>query len=105
MSEAKTGGQSAPRHSTFLPTMEHVYPAELSACYPHILEKLEVLWERPEKVRAYFQELLVTQRETRQGFPVKVYIEIFALSEHYNQLYPLAQNRDDPFWMWTKLNS
>lgn len=105
MSKSQMGGQVAPRHSSFIPTLEEVYPAELSARYPHILEKLELLWEQPEKVRAYFQEILVNQRETRQGFPVDVYMEIFALSEHYNKLYPLSRNPDDDFWTWTKLNS
>jgi hypothetical protein len=105
MNESQAGGLNARQHSSFIPTLEEVYPAELSATYPHILEKLEALWEQPEKVRAYFQELLVTQRETRKGFPIDVYMEIFALSEHYNKLYPLAQNPDDAFWSWTKLNS
>lgn len=104
MSQVKINGQSGMRQSTFIPAMEEVYPAELSACYPHILERLEVLWEQPEMVRAYFQELLVTQRETRQGFPVKVYMEIFAMSEYYNKLHPLAMNPNDNFWTWARLN-
>ncbi|HEY8099746.1 MAG TPA: hypothetical protein VIF82_03260 [Burkholderiaceae bacterium] len=105
MSESQLGGRITSQYSSFIPTLEEVYPAELSARYPRILEKLELLWEQPEKVRAYFQELLVTQRETRQGFPVDVYMEIFALSEHYDKLHPLPQNPDDDFWSWTKLNS
>jgi hypothetical protein len=105
MNKAQSDMYSAQQHSSFTPSLEEIYPAELSARYPHILEKLEQMWEHQDKVRAYFQELLVTQRETRQGFPLDVYMEIFALSEHYNKLYPLPQNPDDDFWIWTKLNS
>jgi hypothetical protein len=104
MDQSNLTGRVAQHNSGFIPAVEEVYPAELSARYPHILEKLESLWDQPEKVRAYFQELLVTQRETRQGFPVEVYMEIFAMSEHYNKLHPLPRNLDDDFWTWAKLN-
>jgi len=81
---------------------EGFYPAELADRYPHIMEKIDTLWSKPDEARAYFQQLLVTQRETRQGFPMDVYMEIFALSELYNKLHPFAMNPDDDFWTWVK---
>jgi hypothetical protein len=104
MVEPRIHSHAAGKYSSFIPALETVYPAELSANYPRILEKLEQLWDQPEQIRAYFRELLVTQRETRQGFPMKVYMEIFAMSEHYNKLHPLPHNPDDNFWTWAKLN-
>jgi hypothetical protein len=102
--QSQSSGQEVWISSGFVPAIKEVYPAELSARYPHVLEKLEVLWDQPEKVRAYFQELLMTERETRKGFPLEVYMEIFAMSEHYNKLHPFPQNPDDDFWTWAKLN-
>lgn len=78
------------------------YPATLATRYPYILEKLVSLWSKPMETRDYFQELLVTQRENRQGFPMDVYMEIFSLSELYNKLHPLPYNTDDDFWTWVK---
>lgn len=104
MKESQNSEQMAGKVSGFIPAMKEVYPAELSARYPHVLEKMELLWEQPEKARAYFQELLVTEREVRKGFPIEVYMEIFAMSEHYNKLYPFPQNPDDDFWTWAKRN-
>lgn len=55
------------------------------------------LWQEPVQAKAYFQELLTTQREHRQGFPPEVHAEIFTLSNFYDKCHPTADKLDD-FW-------
>ena len=89
-----------PRHLNLPVEMDDNMTKELAAHYPHILEKITSLWSKPAQLRPYFQELLVTKRETRQGFPMGVYMEIFALSERYGQIKPAPGDCNDDFWMW-----
>ncbi|MBS1199319.1 MAG: Ankyrin [Proteobacteria bacterium] len=56
-----------------------LYPFETEKSYPHILQRIVDFWRSPE-LDAYFENLLTTERNDRQGFPEKVLIELFRLS-------------------------
>lgn len=55
------------------------YPSRLEASFPRILGKIVSLWGKPE-LDAYFNELMLTDRFDRQGFPDSVAMELFYLS-------------------------
>lgn len=56
-----------------------LYPIQIENRFPRILEKLVSLWNKPE-LDAYLNELMVSDRHDRQGFPDDVAMEIFHLS-------------------------
>lgn len=55
------------------------YPAQIERRFPRILEKVVSLWNKAE-LDAYLNELMVSDRHDRQGFPDDVALEIFHLS-------------------------
>jgi len=76
---------------------EVLFPNKLVAKYPHIIDKIYLVWDEPENAGQYFSELLTTQRESRAGFPLEIYSELFALERYYSRSRPTAQKTDD-FW-------
>lgn len=58
---------------------EQNYPHSLAQQFPRILAKILQLWDSPE-IDAYFNDLLVTKRSDRQGFPSEVASDIMYLS-------------------------
>jgi hypothetical protein len=62
------------------------YPKKLEERFPRILRKVVELWGRPE-LDAYFNELMVSERHDRQGFPADVAMEIFQLSNVHAGLH------------------
>jgi ankyrin repeat protein/ActR/RegA family two-component response regulator len=60
--------------------VERIYPHKLEEQYPHIFNKLIELWDTP-LIDAYFQELMMSSRHDRQGFPADIAKEIYYLSE------------------------
>lgn len=79
---------------------EDAFPWQVADRFPAILEKIVAVWEDPLETRAYLQQLMVTQRENRQGFPEEVYKEIYALYELYAMLHPSGEPLKDDFWTW-----
>ena len=79
---------------------EQSFPSQLTDRFPNILEKFVSLWEKPVEAGEYFEQLLVTQREGRQGFPPDVHKEIFSLRELYYKLHPSMERKTDDFWSW-----
>ena len=65
---------------------EKSYPKHLEARFPRILKQVVELWGRPE-ADAYFNELMVSDRHDRQGFPSDVAMEIFQLSTVHAALH------------------
>ncbi|MDP5240992.1 hypothetical protein Q9Q94_15735 [Uliginosibacterium sp. 31-16] len=63
------------------------YPRQLMASYPRIVDRIVQLWGSPE-IEPYFQELMLTDREGRQGFPQPVLTEILNLRTWYRSLLP-----------------
>lgn len=76
---------------------ESLFPRNTLEKYPHIVDKLYLLWREPENAHHYFVDLMTTQRENRAGFPLDVYTELFALENHYTKTRPTVQKNDD-FW-------
>lgn len=52
------------------------YPSQIGKRFPRILEKIVSLWEKPE-LDTYLNELMVSDRQDRQGFPDDVAMEVF----------------------------
>ena len=68
------------------------YPKMLEEKFPHILEEIVKLWNSPEG-GAYFTDLLQGNgrgggRVDRDGFPEKVWQEIYQLAELYRKPRP-----------------
>lgn len=54
--------------------------------FPHVVEKFELAWGRPQRMKQLKEELIFEQRLGRQGFPLEVANEIFDVFEHYEKL-------------------
>jgi len=81
---------------------ENLFPRNTLEKYPHIVDKIYLLWHEPENAHHYFVDLMTTQRENRAGFPLDVYTELFALENHYTKTRPNVQKNDD---FWSGVNS
>jgi hypothetical protein len=62
---------------------ESVRPKELAARYPRIVNQFARQWRTPTQMDKYFQDLLIDTRGNRQGFPLKIVMELSTLREHY----------------------
>ena len=65
------------------------YPRQLVERFPHVAERLDLMWNDPAATAAYFTELMVSSRPSRQGFPPEVAAEIVALSLAYDRIGPI----------------
>jgi len=63
-------------------------PKALMTKYPRIANLVAVLWQDPNSLRRYVDDLLVDKRGTRQGFPLDVLREIFHLRAYYDEVRP-----------------
>jgi hypothetical protein len=99
MSEAETYDIPALK-ARFLELLgEHadVYPANIEQRFPRILHKIVTLWGKPE-LEAVFDELMVSTRPGRQGFPSEVAMELFRLSTLYGKLGLVAKRQQGTGW-------
>lgn len=62
---------------------ERLFPAELMRRYPRSANRLAAHWRRPTAIMREFSDLLIDHRGDRQGFPVAVALEIYALHDYY----------------------
>lgn len=67
---------------------DDVRPTALLTKFPRIANLLAVLWQDPNSLRRYMDDLLVDKRGDRQGFPLDVLRELFAVRAHYDQVHP-----------------
>ena len=67
---------------------EETRPNALLSRFPRIANLMAILWRDPNSLRGYIDELLVDKRGNRQGFPLDVLREIFALRAHYDEVNP-----------------
>lgn len=74
------------------------FPKSLSKLYPNVLEKISDAWGT-DALTDLFAELLVADREGRQGFPPEVGREIFALNQLNEKYKHHALDPDDPWAM------
>jgi len=64
-----------------------LYPHQLEQKYPHILDRLIIMWDSPE-FDSYLNKFMLDQREhARQGFPPEVASEILKLSMLHSELF------------------
>ena len=64
-----------------------LYPHETEAKYPRVAEKISILWGTVGMDR-YFREILFDDRGDREGFPMTVMTELFALSNYHESTKP-----------------
>jgi hypothetical protein len=83
---------SEPTANWFATLPPDIRPHELARRFPRIANQLCLLWRRPRQCEEYMQGLLVDERGGRQGFPLKVALEIAQLAEHYRVIYPYSQS-------------
>ena len=67
---------------------DDVLPNALLAKFPRIANLLAVLWQDPNSLRRYIDDLLVDKRGNRQGFPLDILRELLALRAYYDELHP-----------------
>jgi len=70
---------------------EAVRPNELAARYPRIVNKIAREWRMPAQLDRYLEELLMDTRGNRQGFPLKIVMELSTLREHYTGMSSSAR--------------
>ncbi len=83
------------------PANADAYPKHLEASYPHVLEKI-ALSSTPLEMERTFEDLMLTQRTGRQGFPVEVFDELLKLINVYRKLHLLREppKKDGDVWSW-----
>jgi hypothetical protein len=72
-----------------------LFPQNLAEQYPHILDKIFLLWVDPASVQIYFSNLLMNNRSSRAGFPPEVYSELFMLESFYAVKHPQIMPRQE----------
>ncbi len=66
---------------------EEYYPHKLEQQFPHIFEKVMIMWDSPE-FDSYLNKFMLDKREhARQGFPPEVASEILRLSMLHSELF------------------
>lgn len=63
------------------------YPKHLEQGFPHVFQKVVDFWGTTQ-MRPYFDELIMSNRPNRLGFPPEAVTEIWALSKLYTTLHP-----------------
>jgi hypothetical protein len=71
---------------------ETVKPKELATRYPRIVNRIAREWRAPAALDRYFEELLMDTRGNRQGFPLKIVMELSTLRELYTGMSGSARN-------------
>ncbi len=80
-----------------LDNKEEYYPYKLAQQFPHILEKITIMWDSPE-FDSYLNKFMLDHREhPRQGFPSEVASEILRLSMLHSE-----QFNTSPVNAWTE---
>jgi len=83
------------------PAYAHAYPKNLEQHYPHVLEKISLIWGSVE-MEHFFEDLLLTQRSGRQGFSVDAFGELLALANVYRKLGLMREpaKKEGDVWNW-----
>jgi hypothetical protein len=69
--------------------------------FPHVLNRLAELWERPQASEDYFSELLLPDRSGRKGFNLQAMQEVVALRDRNRRRLAAASpsaGRADTDW-------
>jgi hypothetical protein len=62
---------------------ESARPQELTAAFPRIVNRMAKLWKMPREMDRYFEELLTDTRGHRQGFPLRILMDLSTLKDYY----------------------
>jgi len=65
-----------------------IQPRALLYMFPRIANLIAAMWQDTNSSRRYMDDLLVDRRGNRQGFPVDVLRELFALRAYYDEIRP-----------------
>ena len=65
-----------------------IQPRTLLYRFPRIANLVAAMWQDPNSLRRYVDDLLVDKRGTRQGFPVEVLRELFQLRAYFDEMHP-----------------
>lgn len=76
------------------------FPKVTAEKYPHVLTRIVALWHSPTAMEDCFSELMVVDERRKQGFPEEVMLEIFALSNLHDKLFP--KRADSPLNVWNR---
>jgi hypothetical protein len=71
------------------------YPKHIEQDFPHVFSKLLELWGTSQ-MRGYLDDLMMSKRPGRLGFPDDAAAEVWALSSAYSRLHPTPET-DSPF--------
>ena len=75
------------------------YPTHLEQKFPRILARIVALWGKAG-LDAFLQELTVTQRTDRRGFPEEVAVELFRLSALHGERGLTPDHSQGTGWSW-----
>lgn len=76
---------------------EQYYPVKLEQQFPHVLEKIFIMWDSTE-FDSYLNKFMLDKREhPRHGFPPEVASEILRLSMLHSELFDST-----PISAWTE---
>jgi hypothetical protein len=73
------------------------FPQQLAERFPHILDRILASWNNEDRTRKYFKSLMAP--ESRNGFPVDVFQEIFLLSKFFDKAHPPLEARRTDIWV------
>jgi hypothetical protein len=75
------------------------YPKAIEQQFPHVFAKLLELWGTDE-MRSFLDDLMMSKRPGRQGFPDVAAAEVWALSSAYSKLNPSPESGSpfDDLW-------
>jgi type II secretory ATPase GspE/PulE/Tfp pilus assembly ATPase PilB-like protein len=86
-----------PKLGSLFAKVERGFPANLASRHEQVLRELDAAWGTAECVRL-LDDLVFSDRPGRLGFTYDVMMELFALKNHHDRLYPqFVANPFDPF--------
>jgi hypothetical protein len=72
--------------------VERVAPLDkVAERFPHVVNRLALVWKRPAHADRYFDELLTDRRGGRMGFPLGVVMQLTDLHAYYRSNGPAAE--------------
>ena len=77
---------------------ESLYPHELEKNYLRVMNKIMDAWYTPQAGKCFFDLIIDKRGGARQGFPSKVAVEIFRLSQFHELTCTVSQDKIENPW-------
>ncbi len=77
---------------------ESLYPHELEKNYLRVMNKIIDAWYTPQAGKCFFDLIVDKRGGARQGFPKKVAVEIFRLSQFHERTCTVSQDKIENPW-------